>query len=84
MCVYQKVRNYIMEHQLKQAFVAQKAGIPIEKFNAMLDGRQRMYADDLRNICNALNVSADIFIDTTALQNSDFSETKKYSVKNIK
>ena len=78
MCVYQKVRNYIMEHQLKQAFVAQKAGIP------MLDGRQRMYADDLRNICNALNVSADIFIDTTALQNSDFSETKKYSVKNIK
>ena len=65
MKVYQKVRQYIDDHHLKQISIARKAGIPKGTFGAMLNGKRTMYADDLRSICYALNVSADTFIDTT-------------------
>ena len=63
MGVYEKVRSYIDENGLKQVSVAQKAGIPKATFNAILNGKRTLYADDLRAICLALNVSPEIFID---------------------
>ena len=64
MQVYEKVREYIEQHGLKQKSVAAAARIPNATFNAMMNGRRRMYADDLRAICIALQTSAAIFIDT--------------------
>lgn len=58
-----KVRSYIKENGYKQSAVAQKAGISIVTFNAMMRGRRTMYADDLRAICVALNVSPELFIE---------------------
>ena len=72
MKVYQKVRQYIDDHHLKQISVACKAGIPRTKLSAMLNGKRTMYADDLRSICYALNVSANTFIDTT-----EYNETRE-------
>lgn len=63
MGVYEKVRAYIDENGLKQVTVAQKAGIPKATFNAMMNGKRTMYADDLRAICLALNVSPELFIE---------------------
>ncbi len=63
MYVYEKVRAYIDEKGLKQVAVAQKAGIPKVTFNAIMNGKRKMYADDLRAICLALNVSPELFID---------------------
>lgn len=63
MCVYKKVRAYIDDNGLKQVVVAQKAGIPKTTFNAIMNGKRTMYADDLRAICLALNVSPELFID---------------------
>lgn len=63
MCVYEKVRAYIDEKGLKQVAVAQKAGIPKVTFNAIMNGKRTLYADDLRAICLALNVSPELFID---------------------
>lgn len=63
--VYEKVRAYIDEKGLKQIVVAEKAGIPTVTFNAMMNGRRTMYADDLRAICLALNVSPELFIDVS-------------------
>lgn len=63
MHVYEKVRLYIENNHLKQVSVAKMAGIPSTTFNAMLNGKRTMYADDLRAICYALNVSAEIFIE---------------------
>jgi predicted transcriptional regulator len=63
MCVYEKVRAYINEKGLKPNDVAQKATIPIDAFNAILSGKQTMYADDLRAICVALNISPEVFIE---------------------
>lgn len=63
MYVYEKVRSYIDENGIKQVVVAKKAGIPNVTFNAIMNGKRTLYADDLRAICIALNVSPEIFID---------------------
>lgn len=63
MRVYEKVRAYIDDKGLKQVAVAQKAGIPKATFNAIMNGKRTLYADDLRAICLALNVSPELFID---------------------
>lgn len=62
MCVYQKVRSYIVEHEIEPEGVAEKIGVPISTLNAILDGTETLYADDLRAICYALNVSPEEFI----------------------
>ena len=61
--VYEKVRTYIDDNGLKQISIAKKAGIPKTTFNAILNGKRTLYADDLREICIALNVSPELFID---------------------
>lgn len=63
MCVYEKVRAYIEGNGLKQVTVAEKAGIPKNTFNAILNGKRTLYADDLRAICLALNISPELFIE---------------------
>ena len=63
MKVYEKVRAYIDDNDLKQKAVAEKAGIPNVTFNAILNGKRTLYADDLRAICFALNVSPETFIE---------------------
>ena len=45
----------------------QKAGIPKTTFNAIMNGKRTLYADDLRAICLALNVSPEMFIDVTEI-----------------
>lgn len=63
MRVYEKVRTYIEENGYKQVAVAQKAGISKATFSAILNGKRTLYADDLRAICLALNVSPELFIE---------------------
>ena len=62
MHIYEKVRAYIDDKGLKQVAVAQKAGIPKTTFNAIMNGKRTLYADDFRAICLALNVSPELFI----------------------
>lgn len=63
MKVYERVRDYIDDHGLKQLAVAEKSGIPKTTFSAIMNGKRTLYADDLRAICLALNVSPELFID---------------------
>lgn len=63
MYVHEKVRAYIVENGLKQVVVAQKSHIAVETLNAILSGKQKMYAEDLKAICSALNVHPETFID---------------------
>lgn len=72
MRVYEKVRVYIDEKGYKQVNIAQKAGIPKATFNAILNGKRTLYADDLRAICLALNVSPELFIEVP--KNSELQE----------
>lgn len=63
MRVYEKVREYIVSNGYKQVVVAKKAGIPKTTFNAIMNGKRTLYADDLSAICIALNVSPEMFIE---------------------
>ena len=63
--VYQKVAHYIAENGLDIALIAEKATIPEPDFRAMLEGSKTMDAVDLRNLCLAMNVSPEVFVDTT-------------------
>jgi len=63
MQIYEKVRKYIMKNGIKQNVVAKKCNISVSTFNAMMCGRRKMYAEDLRSICYALEVSPEVFIE---------------------
>ena len=52
MRVYEKVRTYM----------AKKAGISAKSFDAILNGKQTLYPEDLRAICYALNVKPEKFM----------------------
>lgn len=65
MKVYEKVRTYLDANGIKQKAVAQKAGISNTTFNAIMNGKRTMYAEDLKAICLALNVSPELFVETS-------------------
>ncbi|WP_316631109.1 helix-turn-helix transcriptional regulator [uncultured Ruminococcus sp.] len=67
MRVYEKVRAYIDEQGLKQKTVAEKAGISNVTFNAIMNGKRTLYADDLKAICIALQVSPELFIEVNSV-----------------
>lgn len=67
MRVYEKVRAYIDEQGLKQKTVAERAGIPNVTFNAIMNGKRTLYADDLKAICIALQVSPELFIEVKSV-----------------
>lgn len=60
--VGQRIKQHIHENCLKQVRVAEKADIPNPIFNAMLNGKRKIYINEYAAICEALNVSADTFI----------------------
>ena len=63
MQVYESVREYITEHGIKQSVIAKKCNVSSSTFSAILTGKRKMYAEDLRAICIALNVSPEVFVD---------------------
>ena len=67
MRVYEKVRAYIDKQGLKQKTVAERAGIPNVTFNAIMNGKRTLYADDLKAICIALQVSPELFIEVESV-----------------
>lgn len=63
MQVYEKVRTYIGKMDYTLGAVAEKTGIPEATLHAILSGKRTMYADDLKAICLALNVSPELFVE---------------------
>lgn len=62
MKTYERIRLYLEEKGLKQTAVARRSGIPTVTFNAMMNGKRKMYAEDLVAICIALNEPPETFI----------------------
>lgn len=58
-----RIKAYIDEHGLKQSRIAAKAGLSTQKFNAMLNRKRRISAEELGDICNALGADPKIFLD---------------------
>ena len=52
-----RIRAIINERGLKQKFIAEHMGISPKKLSDMLNGRIRIYPDDIFKICSALGVT---------------------------
>lgn len=57
-----KIRIYLENRGIKQVFVANRAGISEKKFSALINGRTRVQVEDLKRICNALNLQPAYFL----------------------
>lgn len=60
--VNKKLKKYLEENGIKQSFLEEKTGISQEKISNMMTGKRKITADELSKICQALKVSADLFL----------------------
>lgn len=64
------IKAYLECSGITQVFVAKKTGIPINTFNAMCNGKQKIAVEQYFGICEALGVPYEFFaekqIDATA------------------
>lgn len=63
MRVYEKVRRHIDKQGLSVKEVAEAAGIPAAVLREILRGHRKLYPEDLKAICHALNTPVVLFID---------------------
>lgn len=57
----EKIKAYIIERGLKIGAVAEKVGIPMNTFSAMMNGKRKITAEEYFAICVALGVPLDTF-----------------------
>jgi len=62
MTVCEKVRAYLDENKLTRKEIAKRANISYPAFNAMMVGKRKMYPEELRAICYALDVRPEVFM----------------------
>lgn len=63
MSVNERIKQYLEEHGIKQAFLVKKTGIPKEKMSLILNKNRKLTAEELGTIANALGVDANIFLE---------------------
>lgn len=56
-----KIRKYIIDSGMKLGAVADKTGIPMNTFSAMMNGKRKITAEEYFAICVALNVPLETF-----------------------
>lgn len=56
-----KFKGWLVEHQIKQADLAELLGITSENVNAKLNGRQEFTLSQVKKICETYGISADDF-----------------------
>lgn len=62
MRIYEKVSNYIKNNKLSSENIAKRSGISQNDFQAIMNGKQTLYPEELRAICYALNVKPEKFM----------------------
>lgn len=56
------IKNYIIEHGLKQKTIAEKSGFTVQTFNAVMNGQRKLEATEYFKVCAALGVTLDYFL----------------------
>lgn len=59
-----QIREYIVSSGLKLGSIAEKTGIPMNTFSAMMNGKRKITAEEYFAICVALNVPLETFAAT--------------------
>jgi len=62
--LWPKVRDCVLASGLKQEYIANKIGIKPAKLSLILNGKRRLTADELRDICYAIDISPNVLFDT--------------------
>lgn len=57
-----KIKDYLDEKGISQAFISKKTGIPLPKLNLSLNGHRRMTFSEYQNICWVIGVNTDKFL----------------------
>lgn len=55
------IREYLINHGIKQTFVSERCGWSKQKTNAIVTGKKKISADEYGNICDAVGVPYDYF-----------------------
>lgn len=58
-----KIKNYLEEKGISQAFVSSKSGIPPAKLNLALNSKRKLSLAEYESICWALGVGVDTFME---------------------
>lgn len=59
--VARKIKEYLESHGIRQTFVADKIGVDRSVFNLILNGKRKLGADMLVDICGAIGVDINTF-----------------------
>ena len=57
-----KIKEYLEEKGITQAFISRKTGIELPKLNLALNGKRRITFEEYSIICGVLNVNTDFFL----------------------
>ena len=60
--VGQRIKSYLVENGIKQAFLSEKAEIPLSVLYAILSGSRKLEVMEYYRICQALKVDLMTFI----------------------
>lgn len=62
MCVGLKIKKYLEDNGISQTFLSKKSRIALPKLNLALNGNRRLTFEEYENICWALEVGTDKFL----------------------
>ena len=65
MTVAQALKGYLTSHGIKQTFIAEKCNWPKQKVCCIVNGKQRMSADDFFTICKAIGAPYDLILNAS-------------------
>jgi Helix-turn-helix. len=60
--VGQRIKAYLAEHGIKQAFLVEKTDIPSSALTQMLSGNRKIEVMEYYRICKALKVDVNMFL----------------------
>lgn len=73
-----KIKRYLQEHGISQAFLSRKTGISAAKLNLSLNGKRNIPFDEYELICGALCLDTNTFLEPrlpdTLKDNPDWAE----------
>lgn len=67
MKVYEKVNAYLVAEGVDTVALSDRIGVPHNRLGAWLNGDETLYAEELKVICLALNVSPEMFIEVRSV-----------------
>lgn len=63
MAIAPAIRDYLQDHGIKQAFIAEKCGWSRQKTSCIINGKSKMTAEDYQVLCKSIGVPYELFLE---------------------